>query len=83
MFPLMPLTCVYYPVAVVPPWLREVAWSLPPTYVFEGIRASLIDHVFRSDLMIQAFGMNIVMFGVGIFGFMLLLRSARRNGSFM
>ena len=83
MFLLMPLTCVYYPVAVLPPWLQMVAWLLPPTYVFEGMRALLIDHVFRSDLMIQAFGMNIVVFSVGIFGFMLLLKSARRNGSFM
>jgi ABC-2 type transport system permease protein len=83
MFLLMPLTCVYYPVAVLPPWLQMVAWMLPPTYVFEGMRALLIDHVFRSDLMVQAFGMNMVVFGVGIFGFMLLLKSARRNGSFM
>jgi ABC-2 type transport system permease protein len=83
MFLLMPLTCVYYPVAVLPSWLQAVAWSLPPTYVFEGMRALLIDHVFRSDLMMQAFGMNVVVFSAGVFGFMLLLKSARRHGSFM
>jgi ABC-2 type transport system permease protein len=83
MFLLMPLTCVYYPVAVLPPWLQMVAWSLPPTYVFEGMRALLIDHVFRVDLMAQAFAMNIVLFGAGIFGFTLLLKSARRHGSLM
>ena len=27
---------------------------LPPTYVFEGMRALLIDRVFRADLMIEA-----------------------------
>src|SRR5215468_5224431 len=81
MFLLMPLTCVYYPVAVLPPWLQTVAWSLPPTYVFEGMRALLIDHTFRSELMIQAFFMNVVLFGIGVMGFMLLLRSARRYGS--
>jgi ABC-2 type transport system permease protein len=81
MFLLMPLTCVYYPVAVLPHWLQLVAWSLPPTYVFEGMRALLIDHVFRGDLMIQAFLMNVVVFAAGVCGFMLLLRSARRHGS--
>jgi len=81
MFLLMPLTCVYYPVGVLPPWLQMVAWSLPPTYVFEGMRALLIDHTFRSELMIQAFFMNVVLFAVGVMGFMLLLRSARRYGS--
>jgi ABC-2 type transport system permease protein len=81
MFLLMPLTCVYYPVAVLPHWLQLVSWSLPPTYVFEGMRALLIDHVFRGELMIQAFLMNTVVFAAGICGFMLLLRSARRHGS--
>jgi ABC-2 type transport system permease protein len=81
MFLLMPLTCVYYPVAVLPHWLQLVAWSLPPTYVFEGMRALLIDHVFRGELMIRAFLMNAVVFAAGVCGFMLLLRSARRHGS--
>jgi ABC-2 type transport system permease protein len=60
-----------------------VAWSLPPTYVFEGMRALLIDHTFRADLMIYAFFMNVILFGVGVVGFMQLLRSARRHGSLM
>ena len=54
MFLLMPLTCVYYPVAVLPDWLQSVAWALPPTYVFEGMRALVIEHVFRADLMLAA-----------------------------
>jgi ABC-2 type transport system permease protein len=83
MFLLMPLTCVYYPVAVLPHWLQMVAWALPPTYVFEGMRALLIDHVFRADLMGQAFLMNMVLFGAGVVGFMQLLKSARRHGSLM
>src|SRR6059036_1941539 len=47
MFLFLPLTCVYYPVAVLPAWLQVVALSLPPTYVFEGMRALLIEHTFR------------------------------------
>src|SRR6266851_5420566 len=39
MFIFLPLTCVYYPVAILPQWLQVVAWALPPTYVFEGMRA--------------------------------------------
>ena len=33
-FLLMPLTCIYYPVSVLPVPLQAVAWMLPPTYVF-------------------------------------------------
>ncbi len=83
MFLFLPLTCVYYPVAVLPGWLQVFAWMLPPTYVFEGMRALVIDHVFRADLMIQAFALNAVVFAGGVAAFLMLLKSARRQGSLL
>jgi ABC-2 type transport system permease protein len=68
---------------VLPGWLQHVAWALPPTYVFEGMRALLIDQVFRSDLMLQALGLNVVLFAAGSLAFLALLKSSRRNGSLM
>ena len=38
--------------------VQAVAWTLPPTYVFEGMRALVIDQTFRADLMIQALALN-------------------------
>jgi ABC-2 type transport system permease protein len=81
MFALMPLACVYYPVSVLPHWLQFVAWTLPPTYVFEGMRSLLIDHVFRADLMVAALAINAVLLSVSFALFLLLLKSARRAGS--
>jgi ABC-2 type transport system permease protein len=83
MFLLLPLACVYYPVAVLPAWLQHVAWALPPTYVFEGMRALVMERTFRLDLMIQALGVNAVLFSVAVAAFLALLASARRNGSLM
>jgi ABC-2 type transport system permease protein len=83
MFLFMPLTCVYYPVTTLPVWLQPVAWILPPTYVFEGMRALLIQKVFRGDLMLDALALNAVLFAAGLFGFLRLLQSARRHGSLM
>jgi len=83
MFIFLPLTCVYYPVAVLPGWLQAVAWLLPPTYVFEGMRALLIDHVFRLDLMLESLALNAVLFTAGAAAFLDLLKSARRSGSLM
>jgi ABC-2 type transport system permease protein len=83
MFVLLPLTCVYYPVATLPVWLQYLAWLLPPTYVFEGMRALLLDQTFRADLMLQAFALNVVVFAAAVIGFMQLLKSARRHGSLM
>jgi ABC-2 type transport system permease protein len=82
-FLFMPLTCVYYPVATLPTWLQPVAWLLPPTYVFEGMRAIIIDKVFRPDLMVEALALNLVLFAAGVFAFLKLLESARRSGSLM
>jgi len=83
MFLFLPLTCVYYPVTVLPHWLQYVAWSLPPTYVFEGMRALLIQHVFRSDLMLEALVFNIALFVAATLAFMRLLQSARVQGSLL
>jgi ABC-2 type transport system permease protein len=81
MFGVLPLTCVYYPVTVLPHWLQYVAWSLPPTYVFEGMRALLTDRVFRADLMIDALLINALLLAGSFAIFLALLNSARRHGS--
>jgi ABC-2 type transport system permease protein len=83
MFVIMPLACVYYPVAVLPGWLQVVAWMLPPTYVFEGMRALVMEHVFRADLMVQAFALNALYFTGGVIAFLQLLKSSRRSGSLL
>jgi ABC-2 type transport system permease protein len=83
MFVLMPLTCVYYPVTVLPSWLQGVAWLLPPTYVFEGMRALVMDQVFRADLMVEAFALNVIYFAISVAIFLQLLKSARRIGSLL
>ncbi|HEV7880320.1 ABC transporter permease [Bradyrhizobium sp.] len=81
MFGILPLACVYYPVSVLPYWLQLLAWTLPPTYVFEGMRALLIDQVFRADLMMDALLINAVLLIVSFAIFLGLLNSARRHGS--
>jgi len=81
MFGIMPLACIYYPVTVLPHWLQPLAWALPPTYVFEGMRALLMEHVFRTGLMVDAIAINAVLLMLSFSVFLMLLRSARRHGS--
>jgi ABC-2 type transport system permease protein len=83
MFVMLPLACIYYPVSVLPGWLQYVAWALPPTYVFEGMRALLIDHTFRADLMLDSLILNAVLFAASFVIFLALLRSAKRHGSLL
>ena len=80
---LLPVVCVYYPVSVLPSWLQKIAWALPPTCVFEGMRAALFDNVFRGDLMLHGFLLNIIYIAAGFLAFIGLLESARRKGSLL
>ena len=68
---------------MLPHWLQYFAWALPPTYVFEGMRALLIDHTFRADLMLDSLAINAVLFIASFLIFLALLRSAKRHGSLL
>lgn len=57
-----------------------VAHLLPASYVFEGMRAVLFEHVFRTDLFLRAVALNVVYLGLGITVFLGVFRAARRRG---
>jgi len=82
-FALAPLSGIYYPIAVLPDWLQPVAWCLPSAYVFEGMRAVLLDGVVRFDLLVSALAINVVYFAAGVAIFLLALRQARVGGQLM
>ncbi|WP_108681974.1 ABC transporter permease [Methyloceanibacter sp. wino2] len=82
-FLLLPLTCVYYPLSALPGWLQYVALALPPTHVFEGMRAILLEHRFDPGDLWWAFGLNVFYLAVGYGVFRWLLSRARDNGSLL
>jgi ABC-2 type transport system permease protein len=47
------------------------------------MRALLIEHSFRTDLMLQALAINAVLLIASFGAFLALLRSARKNGSLL
>ncbi len=83
MFVLLPLTCVYYPVSVLPGWLQPISLALPPTYVFQGLRLLIEQHRVSAADMGMAFGINAVLFCGGLVSFLALLESAKRRGSLL
>lgn len=82
-FLFLPISAVYYPVAVLPSWLQAIAWSFPPAYVFEGMRALLIDNVVRTDLMLRGLLLNAGYLALGVLAFLALFESARRRGQLL
>src|SRR6202044_3113454 len=71
MFLVQPLACVFYPLSVLP-WPLQIVSRLPPlTLVFEGLRALLIRHELRLDLMGEGFVLNMLFFVTAFCGFLL------------
>lgn len=82
-FGLAPLCAVYYPVAILPEWVQMLSWSLPPSYVFEGMRAIMIDQKIRMDLLFMALALNAVYLAAASWWFLSCLKSARRTGKLL
>jgi ABC-2 type transport system permease protein len=40
-FLFQPISCVFYPIEVLPSVLQAIAWIVPPAHIFEGMRAVL------------------------------------------
>jgi ABC-2 type transport system permease protein len=52
---LSPFACVFYPLSTLPGWMQWMAHALPPSYVFEGLRAIIAGRPLpRFDLLIAA-----------------------------
>ncbi len=57
---LSPFAAVFYPLAALPAWMRFVSRLLPPSYVFEGVRAIVAGH--GADRIGLAAGVALAMF---------------------
>jgi ABC-2 type transport system permease protein len=82
-FLLAPVSGVYYPIRVLPDWLQVVAHGVPTSYVFEGMRAVLLEHTYRTDLFVKALAINGVYMAAGIVFYLLAIGYARKHGMLM
>ena len=80
---LAPFTGAYYPVTVLPEWLQTIAWMLPPTYVFEGMRAILNHNVLETGLLLRGLALNILYLGISWAVFLYAFDATRRHGGLM
>ena len=57
-FLFQPISCVFYPMDVLPSWLKPVAWANPAAHIFEGMRAVLGGEGNPSISLAWAVGLN-------------------------
>jgi len=79
-FALAPLCGVYYPTSILPSWVQALSALLPASYIFNGMRSVLMEHVVRVDYLLIAAGLNVVWLAGGIAAFLIFHASARERG---
>jgi ABC-2 type transport system permease protein len=77
---LMPLSCVLYPLKSLPTCLRPVAWMLPTTHSFEGMRQVLAGGGFSQNHFAWGLALNVMYFIFAIVFFRWIFEAARSRG---
>jgi len=75
-----PFAGVFYPIAVLPGWMRAVSKFLPPSYVFEGMRAVIKGQPTPWDRLALGGGLAIVDVILACLSFAAVYRYAIRTG---
>lgn len=79
-FLVQPISAVFYPVNILPNWLQPIAWSVPSTYVFEGMRQIVAQGHMNWHYLQSAFLLNIVYMIICGLVFHFLFEDARNHG---
>jgi ABC-2 type transport system permease protein len=82
-FLFQPFSAVFYPVQILPRALQAVAWLLPTTYAFEGMRTVLSGGGLRWGYVAGGLGLNAVLFAIAAGVFARVMWIARDQGLLM
>jgi ABC-2 type transport system permease protein len=82
-FALAPLSGVYYPILVLPWWLQPVAYALPSSHVFEGMRAVVLHHEIAWHHLAWAGALDVVYLALGMLAFLGFYRAAKDRGKIL
>ncbi len=77
---LSPFVGVYYPLATLPAWMRAVGRLLPPSYVFEGMRALVNGQAFSGTDLLLGGGLALLQMLLAGYFFARVFRYTVRTG---
>lgn len=77
---LAPFSGVFYSIDTLPEWARYIAYCLPTSYVFEGMRAVLFKSEFRPELLLISFLLNFLYLAVFVWFFLFMFEKRRERG---
>ena len=77
---LSPFAGVFYPLSVLPAWMRAIGRALPPSYVFEGMRSILSGHGAAPSMLAIGFALAVFYILLACWFFTRIYRHAVRTG---
>lgn len=77
---LSPLAGVFYPVSTLPGWMQSPARLLPPSYVFEGMRAVISGHRIAESALLTGAGLALAYLAATCWFFLRTYRHVVRTG---
>ncbi len=77
---LSPFAGVFYPVATLPGWMRAVSRALPPSYVFDGLRAVVAGRGASAPALAAGAGLALLWLAAAGWIFVEVHRAAVRTG---
>jgi ABC-2 type transport system permease protein len=77
---LSPFAGVFYPLSVLPGWMQAVSHVLPPSYVFEGLRAAAAGRGVQAEPLVVGFGLALCYIAAAVVFFRRVHRHAVRTG---
>lgn len=79
-FLLQPFVAVFYPVSALPAWAQWISYVLPPSYIFEGMRAVIATGTLPLRELWLAFGTNVVYLALALWIFYRMFRRVKEKG---
>jgi ABC-2 type transport system permease protein len=80
-FALAPISGIYYPIDTLPDWVEPIAWALPSSHVFEGMRAVLLEGRFETGHLWAAIALNALYLALASALFLGVFRHALDQGT--
>ena len=80
-FLFQPISCVFYPMEVLPAWLKPVAMANPAAHIFEGMRVVVSNATMPWNHLAAAFGLNLLYLALMIGVFYYTFAVCKERGS--
>jgi ABC-2 type transport system permease protein len=75
-----PFAAVWYPVSILPGFIKVIAYIFPVSHVFEGMRGIVLEKVFLWNEFFLALGLNLIYIGLAIWFFNKMFKIVKEKG---